>query len=418
MLGLLGPGFSCDETVNNGAVSLATTERVSLDAVAQEADGECYHASLSGDGTLLCFESEATNLVPGDTNGVPDVFVKNLLTGAVTRVSTGSAGQQANLPCIRPRISRNGQYVVFETESDSAGFLGQAVYFQIYRKNLQTGTLGIVSEDQFGDISFGDSTQACVSDDGRYVAFVSKGNNINGVDGVGRVCRRDMDSAAIFAAANTTGQDASDPAISGDGTHLAYVLVGALSIRQVWWRPVGGGATLVSFDPVNIGQGNGHSTAPQLSTTGQYVVYASAATNVSPEDRTGISIFFRDMLAPGNAVTTTVSVNSDGETSLDDCSRPRMTPDARYIAFGSKAGNLVANDTNLTSDVFVHDRVTGDTVRASVRTFGQQTLPGATSDGPSLPDDGSFVVFESISPTLVDDDLNGAVDLFLRSLLW
>jgi Tol biopolymer transport system component len=112
------------------------------------------------------------------------------------------------------------------------------------------------------------------------------------------------------------------------------------------------------------------------------------------------------------ALTKRVSVSSGGEEGLGESGGPAISADGRFVAFNSRAANLVPGDTNGARDVFVHDRETGDTERVSVSTDEQQANGG--SSGAVISDDGRYVVFESDASNLVADDTNGRRDIFLR----
>ncbi|HLM19806.1 MAG TPA: hypothetical protein VK549_18420 [Acidimicrobiia bacterium] len=126
-------------------------------------------------------------------------------------------------------------------------------------------------------------------------------------------------------------------------------------------------------------------------------------------------------LAHPPGITERVSVSSEGTAGNDESSLAAISAGGRYVAFWSFASNLVADDTNGTSDVFVHDRVTGVTERVSVDSRERQAT-GAEQDGvldtnfgrPAITPDGRYVAFASSATNLVKGDRNQAVDIFLR----
>ena len=87
--------------------------RVSTGANGDEGNSQSYEPSISADGRYVAFVSDASDLVPGDTNGTTDVFVRDLQTGAIARVSTRANGEQGNGSCVDPQISADGRYVTF-----------------------------------------------------------------------------------------------------------------------------------------------------------------------------------------------------------------------------------------------------------------------------------------------------------------
>jgi hypothetical protein len=140
------------------------------------------------------------------------------------------------------------------------------------------------------------------------------------------------------------------------------------------------------------------------------VAFASDASNLVPGDTNGgDDVFVHDRVS---GETSRVSVSSSGEQGNHDCAYPSLSADGRYVAFASDASNLVPGDTNGTLDVFVHDRVTGETSRASVSSYFWQGNGGSWY--PSLSADGRYVAFWSWASNLVTGDTNEAADVFVH----
>ena len=159
-------------------------------------------------------------------------------------------------------------------------------------------------------------------------------------------------------------------------------------------------------------EGNGESFGPDISEDGRFVAFSSSASNLVPGDTTPYGdVFVRDRQT---GTTERVSVGPGGVPSNGNSFEPAISADGRFVAFGSDASNLVAGDTNNHIDIFVRDRQTGSTVRASVRTGGAQgndwSLPATISA------DGRFVAFRSEASNLVAGDTNLAADVFVRDL--
>jgi RHS repeat-associated protein len=176
------------------------------------------------------------------------------------------------------------------------------------------------------------------------------------------------------------------------------------------------GPTTTSRASVSSGsaqQGNAASSEPAVSTDGRYVAFASSATNLVSGDTNGNSdVFVRDRLT---GVTRRVSVASDGtQANGNHLDGVAISADGRYVAFTSYATNLVPGDTNGSSDVFVHDRQAATTTRASVSTSGAQTNDASLH--PQLSADGRFVAFASRASNLVTQDKNRESDIFVRDL--
>ncbi len=200
-------------------------------------------------------------------------------------------------------------------------------------------------------------------------------------------------------------------------------------------------------------QGDGWSWEPSLSHDGRYVAFTSYSVNLTregaptqswggvqtdsciPWDFNGPcpNIFFRDRLT---RTTRLVTVKVDGEFANAESARPSVSDDGRYVAFSSRASNLVEKDTNGAQDVFVRDMTTGRFERASVASDGRQTAPDPVADlglldpdsdyratdyvvgdintNPVLSGDGRFVAFESTASSLDPRDINGQRDAFVR----
>jgi len=149
--------------------------------------------------------------------------------------------------------------------------------------------------------------------------------------------------------------------------------------------------------------------APSISDDGRYIAFPSSIALVAEDTNARQDVYLYDR---GTRTLTRVSVASDGSEANASSGHPRISANGRYIVFDSTATNLVAGDTNGLSDVFRHDRVTGETIRVSVATDGHQ----ASGDSPSISDDGNAVAFSSSAFDLVANDGNGAADVFVRDI--
>jgi len=153
---------------------------------------------------------------------------------------------------------------------------------------------------------------------------------------------------------------------------------------------------------------------PAISGDGRFVAFSSWASDLVPGDTNGFAdVFVRDR---ATGVTTRVSVDSTGVEGNGPSQFPDITADGRLVAFFSDADNLVAQDTNGVPDVFVHDRVSGLTERASVDSGGNQIPFPFAAGAASLSPDGRFVGFSSSADNLVLRDQNGVGDVFVRDL--
>lgn len=205
--------------------------------------------------------------------------------------------------------------------------------------------------------------------------------------------------------------------ILGFGTCAALGLAGIfiLAIRTVdvaaQSQPVAA-PTITAAGPV---AGNADSGAPVLSQDGHLAIFISSANNLVTNDHNGlmIDVFVRDLT---NRTTTLMSVNTNGVSGNGHSSYPILSTNNQYLAFESQASDLVAGDTNGASDIFVRDWVNGKTLLASVNTNGTGSGNGR-SYNPSLTPDGRYVVFESYASDLVANDTNEVSDVFIRDMV-
>ncbi|GAB5451655.1 MAG: hypothetical protein Hals2KO_19830 [Halioglobus sp.] len=167
---------------------------------------------------------------------------------------------------------------------------------------------------------------------------------------------------------------------------------------------------LVSVDNAKQ-QGNSISQDSSVSADGRYIAFESVADNLVAGDTNGTrDVFVRDVVS---RVTERVSVSSAGGEGSDSSEDASISADGRFVAFSSESSDLVANDTNGMSDIFVRDRQTGTTTRVSVDSVGDQG--NAASRRPEISGDGNWVVFRSAANNLVPMDNNNRWDTFLHN---
>lgn len=262
------------------------------------------------------------------------------------------------------------------------------------------------------------------SKDGRFVAFQTDGADmVAGFGGRPEVFLRDSLTGTLTCVSAVAGRPADDrsgsPSISGDGSRVAYAsLAGDLvagDTNGLWdvfvFDAASRETTLVSVNAGGI-SGNGASHSPAISADGRFVAFSSSASDLVGGD-SGLhdDVFVRDLLT---RTTTRVSVGLGGAEADGDSVSPAISADGRYVAFASTASNLIAGDSNGASDVFVFDRLTRTTKRASVSNAGVQGNLG--SYAPAIDGDGSRVAFESLATNLTAGDSGRARDVFVRDI--
>jgi hypothetical protein len=207
--------------------------------------------------------------------------------------------------------------------------------------------------------------------------------------------------------------------ISADGRYVALqslatnLVSGDTNAQQdVFVRDRQSGTTERVSVATGGAEGNSSSYAPSISADGRFVAFYSLASNFAAGDTNGyVDVFVRDRQS---GTTERVSMATGGAQENNNSYNPAISADGRFVAFYSLASNLVAGDTNLASDVFVRDRQSGTTERASVATGGAEAEGNGHSEEPSISSDGRFVAFASPASNLVAGDSNNNSDVFER----
>ncbi len=342
-----------------------TLTRISAASNGTQGNSNSFAASISADGRYVAFQSLATNLVPGDTNQNTDIFVKDLQTGTLTRISTASNGTQGNSFSQFPSISADGRYVAFQSWATNLvpGDTNRST--DVFVKDLQTGTLTLVSVASNGTQSNSESIHAAISADGRYVAFDSGANRL----------------------------------VPGDTNNVGDIFVKDLQT---------GTMTLVSVAS-NGTQSNYLSAIPSISADGRYVAFDSGATNLVPGDTNQTTDVFVKDLQTGTL--TRISTASNGTQGNFWSDNAKISADGRYVAFLSGATNLVPGANWINTNVFVKDLQTGTLTRISAASNGTQG--NAESSRASISADGRYVAFDSLATNLVPGDTNNTWDVFV-----
>ena len=288
----------------------------------------------------------------------------------------------------------------------------------------QSGATTRVSVSSQGTQAQGDSRGVCVTPNARYVAFSSYAGDlvINDTNNTSDIFVHDRTTLATtrvnLGAGGTQGNaDSWAPALSDDGNLVIFesiatnlVLGDTNNFMDVFLRNRQTGTTTrVSLSSAGV-QADGDSSWPTISGDGSCIAFSSAAKNLVPND-TNVSddVFVKNRLT---GAVERVSVDSNGVEANGASYQPTLSSDGRYVAFWSFADNLVPNDTNGSWDVFVHDRATGTTERISESTTGAQADLDCIYSWISA--DGRFVAFDSLSTTLAPGDTNFFNDVFVK----
>jgi Tol biopolymer transport system component len=341
------------------------TERVSVDSFGNQeptasSSALNYPPSISGDGRYVAFESYAFMLVPGDTNFASDIFVHDRQTGTTQRVSIDSSGNQSNGDSFDPSISGDGRFVAFQSDATNLVAGDTNGLMDIFVHDRQTRTTERVNLDSSGNqtVSTGiwfHSSQPAISGDGRYVAFHDDTGSLVPSGDEGIFVRDRQAGTTEYVSLPAPGSIefhgyGERPEISADGrlvvfeTQLALVPADGNGVWDVYVRDRWASVTEL------VSSGTEGAGLAAISADGRCVGFAGLVAG-------GQQAFVHDR---ETGVTELVSVDSSGNAGNGVSDGPALSGDGRYAAFASLASNLVGGDANGAADVFVRDRACSD----------------------------------------------------------
>jgi Tol biopolymer transport system component len=352
-----------------------TTVLVSAGKAGKGGNGNSLEPAISADGRYVVFASRAENLTAAAKTGKREIFVKDMSTGAVTLVSRadGAGGAAADGNSYDASISADGRYVAFSSWAENLS-PEDVAFNDVFVRDLVAGTTTLISRapGPTGAAGDGESTDPSISADGRHVAFVSQANNLTTDDAKAiqtDIFVRDLDSnlvELVSRASGATGAAAIDysfePSISGNGSRVAF-----------------------------------SSTAP--------LVGDDVDEQSFPKD-----VFVRDRAA---ATTILVSRKSGpaGATSEVESDEPAISADGLHVAFASSA--KLTGQRSFDINVFARD-LTSETV--DLVSVGDEGKAGDAKRRPSVSADGRFVAFQTRGDEVSPVDADGRVDVFVRDM--
>ncbi|MBI5295146.1 MAG: S-layer homology domain-containing protein [Chloroflexi bacterium] len=402
------------------SAALSPSFRVSVSSDGVEANADSGRSSISADGRYVAFESGATNLVDGDTNDAPDIFLHDRVTGETTRVSLAWDGQQANGGSNYAAVSGDGRYVAFISSATNLVQGDTNGVDDVFVRDRQAGTTIRVSVSSLGEQGNNHSDRSpALSANGRFVAFLSEASNL--VDGDNNLMVdafvHDLQGGSterVSVSSDEVEAEGSvwDLSISADGNFAAFSSRSTNLVSgdnnnswDVFVRDRAAGTTTrvtVNSNGEEADRGGGE---PDISANGRYVVFSSAANNLMSEDNNGYPQVFRHDRQTG--ATTLVSSYEDYGPLVGWGEVPVVSADGRYVAFefDEKGDGLPGRQ------IYLHDCVTGATM--SVAPGYDET---DSSHSPAISSDGRFLAFSSDANYLVPDDANDARDVFEREV--
>jgi hypothetical protein len=282
--------------LSTGNITLASTSDTGV-----KGNGHSL-GSLSADGTKATLISQATNLDPGDTDSVDDVYVKDLTTGDIVLASTSDAGVKGNANSFGPLLSADGTQLSFFSAATNLDPTDTDSSWDVYVKDLSTGDVVLASTSDAGVKGNGNSFDPALSADGTKVAITSQATNLDPAD--------------------TTGQN--------------DVYVKDLSTGDI---------TLASTSDTGV-KGNGDSYGA-LSTDGTQVILNTQATNLDPADTDTLDdVYVKDLPSiPTSIDISGCSNGQSGTTAIIDARSFASRPLGCPVSLGGALGNDYADQT-------------------------------------------------------------------------
>lgn len=406
------------------------TSLVSISAQGQIGNGFSTQAHISADGRYVVFRTAASNLFPGDNNSAEDLVLRDLATGVNVVASVTPDGSQFSgfrYVAINNAISADGRYVLFNTSQalepgDSNGVMDG------FRFDRLSGNSERVTRGPGGSLLANGATARAISADGTtFVMDSTDGSLVPGfADGyyhsyARRIADGNLTLLKVRAGAARYNDQVQSCNLSGDAA-VAYCTIRDhdLAVRNqagfsnLFRIPVGAdaGAQVSLPRELPVAAANAASGASaSASSDGRYVAFESTASNLVPDDTNGVTdVFLRDRVA---GTTRRISLTAAGTQSDCASTAPRITPDGRYVVFGS-CGALVAPASGSLPQVYRYDRVSDSLQLVSTNASGQPCNSSCPAAGISA--DGNVIVFHSAATNLIADPLPTAGGLFLRTL--
>lgn len=394
-------------------------DRISTNSAGQQANDWAQDAAAARTQPLVAFSSAASNLGSGQDQA--NIFVKNVRTGSVEWISKGILGAAPNGPSYLPDITPDGRWVVFESLASNIVPLDRNGLSDIFLVD-RNGAIPAqrVSTDSGGGEMPSTARYPKISPSGQLVSWTS-------IDGAGRriYVKNLLTGVRILASANQAGVPANGrcllSAFSPDSTKLAMECTGdnlvpndTNAVEDIFIKDLNTGAVTRASVAFNNVEANGASFDPVFGPNGRYLYFASHADNLVPGDDNSDSDVFRKDLRTG--AVALISQSSSGVQGNEDSFRPAVSWDGKRVAFQSEANNLAqgAEGGNRTQQVFVRNTSDNTTFLASASRTGQK---GNDEAEHPVFFRNRQVLFDTEATNLVAPDPNGDEEDILRKRL-
>jgi len=405
---------------------LGRTYLVSVGAAGRNANSASTSPSVSSNGQFVVFQSRASNLATGATNGWENLFVRDMISATMALVSAATNGNAGDHSSFNPQITPDGKFIVFESLADNLVGNDSNRLSDVFVSDLAGGSTALVSVNAAGDgTSPGYSINPSITPDGRFVVFQSTAAGLvtNDFNTTSDVFLRDLvagTTTLISAGVNGNAAGSSQNAsVSDNGRYAAFestsgnlVAGDSDTLNDIFVRDLMTGTTRLASARSEFNVSSNAPSGPVLSRDGRFVAFQTGAAPPTSVVLNG-QIYLWDAQSGTNLL---VSAGLDGLTPAAGVSHsPLISGDNRSITFLSNATNLVAGATNGTFQVYQHDLVSGVTTLLSVSSLGNASNLDCFSASAS--DDARVVAFDSRADNLSADDGNYAGDVFVRNLL-
>jgi Tol biopolymer transport system component len=345
-----------------------------------------YFPNCDGSGRYLVFNCFDPAQIPDDRNGCFDLVVYDLQTDMLARASVNNAGKGGNQNTFEGRLSADGRFVVFGTTANNLVPGDTNNNSDIFLRDRQAGVTARVSVAPKGVQANGPSFTGAVSRDGRYIAFTTRATNLGGHPGTQfPVYLRDTIADTTTFIGRGMLQLRMTPDANYVLTGFPYEDGGVIRYNRKTGESERANVTPEGGLPNNVNCGD-----YAISDDGRYVVFATRATNITPDCKSGRqNVYVRDMQEK-----TTVCIShpedgseADGDSGVNESERITalaFSGDGRWVVFASTATNLVPDDTNGVSDIFLYDIPSEKLTCVSVDVTGKPKggiFPAVNADG-------------------------------------
>ncbi|HYN93634.1 MAG TPA: hypothetical protein VES42_07270 [Pilimelia sp.] len=391
-----------------------TTTRLSVGHDGSQADSDSNAPVISDDGRWFVYSSNATNLVPGDTNGRLDLFLYDRTTGRTELITRSVDGAPSDAGAYGQRISADGDFVTFYSAATTlvpGDTDGEDSVFVWERES------GAITRLPGVDAFWPD-----ISADGRYVTYTTYASLVtedtdNFTDvyvydrtaGKASLITKTLSGGPAGGSSSTISDDGRYVAFESDSTKLIKKYVGGGT--NVFLRDRKTGVTTLVSRTLS-GTGSNGATSPEISGDGRYVAFGSTSGDLAPDDTNAERDVF--LWERATRKITAVSVTPDGRTGNGFSTAGRPSADGRYVAFWSTAMDLAGTEASgWGTQTYLFDRTTGRNRLVALPTEGGVDGGG---EGADVSADGRIIGFMSLGEELVPGDTNGSRDVFVTVL--